>query len=194
MREAFDSLKYKIYADDFRNFGCKTSILFKFHSKRSRLLILLRLCNTLSKVRSSGLWSIIIKIFRKICFVLLNRVEGQLGVEISPFMRIGEGLFLPHPNGIILHGKAIIGKNCTILQQVTIGNTAGKDLNDVAIIGDNVTIGAGAKIIGQCNIGNNVIIGANAVVVKDVPCNSVVAGVPARIISNNVFPAHNSDY
>lgn len=86
---------------------------------------------------------------------------------------------LPHfLNGIIISYYAKIGKNCTILQQVTIAEEDGK----AAEIGDNVMIGAGARIIGDVHIGNNVKIGANAVVVNDVPDNCTAVGVPARII------------
>lgn len=87
---------------------------------------------------------------------------------------------LPHGlNGIIVSYYAHIGKNCTIRQQVTI---AQNDQNKAPYIKDNVVIGAGAKLICDIVIGNNVIIGANAVVVKDVPDNCVVGGVPAKII------------
>lgn len=87
---------------------------------------------------------------------------------------------LPHGlNGIIVSYYAKIGANCVIRQQVTI---AQNDNNEAPTIGDDVVIGAGAKLIGNITIGNNVIIGANAVVTKDVPDNCTVAGVPARII------------
>lgn len=83
---------------------------------------------------------------------------------------------LPHHlNGIIVSHKAIIGRNCTIFHQVTIGSN-GKD-DSAPIIGDNVVIGAGAKIIGGIKIGNNVKIGANAVVSKNIPDNSTVIGI-----------------
>lgn len=86
---------------------------------------------------------------------------------------------LPHYlNGIIVSYYAKIGSNCTINQQVTIA----EDNEKAAVIGDNVFIGTGAKILGNVHIGNNVRIGANAVVVKDVPDNCTVVGIPARIV------------
>jgi serine O-acetyltransferase len=88
--------------------------------------------------------------------------------------------------GVVIHARAVVGRNCIIGQGVTIGGKSG--WYEVPVIGDNVEISAGARIIGPIRIGNNVIIGANAVVVKDVPDNCVVAGVPARIIENNMTP------
>jgi serine O-acetyltransferase len=94
---------------------------------------------------------------------------------------IGSGLFIQHGFSTVISAKSI-GKNCWINQQVTIGNN-GKNINPT--IGSNVWIRAGAKVIGGINIGDNVVIGANAVVVKDVPPNCVVVGVPAYIIKRD---------
>lgn len=92
---------------------------------------------------------------------------------------------LPHHlNGIIISHYAKIGKNCTIFQQVTIAGDTNKE-KKAAVIGDNVLIGAGAKIIGNVVIGNNAKIGANAVVLCDVPDNSTAVGIPAKIVHNN---------
>ena len=85
---------------------------------------------------------------------------------------------------VVIHSRAVIGKNCMIGQGVTIGGKSG--WYEVPVIGDNVIINAGAKIIGPVKIGDNVEIGANAVVVKDVPSNCVVAGIPARILRSNM--------
>lgn len=86
--------------------------------------------------------------------------------------------------GVVIHDKAKIGKHCTIGQNVTIGGRTGH--GGPPIIGDNVYIGPGARLLGGFKVGNNVVIGANAVVIHDVPDNSVVAGVPAKIIKTNV--------
>lgn len=85
---------------------------------------------------------------------------------------------------VVLHARTVIGKNCMIGQGVTIGGKSG--WYEVPVIGDNVHISAGARILGPVRIGNNVIIGANAVVVKDVPDNCIVAGIPAKIIKENI--------
>ncbi|MFT9867395.1 serine O-acetyltransferase [Bacillus mobilis] len=82
--------------------------------------------------------------------------------------------------GVVMHKKAIIGENCLISQQVTIGGRSG--LKELPVVGDNVYIGAGAKVLGAIKVGNNVTIGANAVVITDIPDNAVVAGVPAKVI------------
>lgn len=85
---------------------------------------------------------------------------------------------------VVIHSRTVIGKNCIIGQCVTIGGKSG--WYEVPVIGDNVSISGGAKIIGPVRIGDNVEIGANCVVVKDVPSNCVVAGVPAKILRSNM--------
>lgn len=98
---------------------------------------------------------------------------------------IGKGTKLGYGGiGIVVHARTVVGKNCMIGQGVTIGGKSG--WYEVPVIGDNVEISAGARIIGPVKIGSNVIIGANCVVVKDVPANCVVAGIPARIIKENM--------
>lgn len=97
-----------------------------------------------------------------------------IGKESSVF----NDICLPHLQNIVIGEGVRIGKKCTIFQGVTLGQNRGK----YPIIGDNVIIYAGAKIVGDVYVGNNSIIGANAVVVKTVPDNAIVGGVPAKII------------
>lgn len=98
---------------------------------------------------------------------------------------IGKGTKLGYGGiGVVVHARSVIGKNCMIGQGVTIGGKSG--WYEVPVIGDNVEINAGARILGPIRVGNNVIIGANAVVVKDVPDNCIVAGIPAKIIKENI--------
>jgi serine O-acetyltransferase len=104
--------------------------------------------------------------------------------------KIGEGSKLAYGGmGVVIHERAIIGKNCLIGQGITIGGKSKE--YEVPQIGDNVYIAAGARIIGNVKIGSNVLIGANAVVVKDVPSNCIVAGIPAKVIRENI---NLSDY
>lgn len=112
----------------------------------------------------------------------LIRLQIKYGIEICYKCDIKQGLVLPHFGGITINNKAKIGKNCTILQGVTIGNDKFKGLDNLATIGDDVFIGAGSKIIGGITIGDNVVIGANSVVVKDVPDNAIIGGNPAKIL------------
>ena len=86
--------------------------------------------------------------------------------------------------GVVVHERSIIGENCLISQQVTIGGRAGH-VNPPRI-GNRVYIGAGAKVIGDIIIGNDCVIGANAVVVHDVPDRSVVAGIPAQVLKSDI--------
>jgi serine O-acetyltransferase len=107
----------------------------------------------------------------------------KYGISIPHTTKIGSGFYVGHFGCIIVNDKSVIGKNCNISQGVTIGLACRGKNKGCPIIGDNVYIGPGAKIIGRVNVGNNVAIGANCVVTKDVPDNAVVAGVPGRIIS-----------
>lgn len=100
------------------------------------------------------------------------------GADIPINSKIGGGLLLPHPNGVVIHPDAEIGPNCLIFQQVTIGSRNG---SAPPVIGGHVDIGAGAKLLGSITIGNNVEIGANAVVLADVPDDSIAVGVPAVV-------------
>ena len=85
---------------------------------------------------------------------------------------------MPHPNGIVVHPEARIGKNCLLFQQVTIGTGS---LPGVPTLGGHVEVGAGAKLLGGIKIGDHAVIGANAVVIRDVPARAFVAGVPAQV-------------
>ena len=121
--------------------------------------------------------SILAKIFSLINVILF-------GIEISSRCRIGKGMYLPHTHGTVI-GASEIGANSIIFQGVTLGAKNAdfsykEDLRPK--IGDNVTIGAGAKVLGGIFLGENSKIGANAVVLIDVPANSLAVGIPAKII------------
>ena len=103
------------------------------------------------------------------------------GIEIHPATRLGPGLFIDHGMGIVIGETAEVGENVTLLQGVTLGGTSLKREKRHPTLGDNVVVGAGAKVIGGFTIGDGSRIGAGSVVVREVPANSVVVGVPGRV-------------
>jgi serine O-acetyltransferase len=100
------------------------------------------------------------------------------GADVPINTRIGGGLMMPHPNGIVIHPEASIGPNCLILQQVTLGFGRG----GLPTIGGDVNIGAGAKILGGLHVGDHAVIAAMAVVTSDVPERALMMGIPARMV------------
>ncbi len=117
-----------------------------------------------------------------------ERAKRKTGIEIHPGATLGENIFIDHGNGVVIGETAELKNNITIYQGVTLGGT-GKDTGKRhPTILDNVTIGAGAKVLGPITIGKNVKIGANAVILKDVEENKTIVGIPGKIVekkSNN---------
>ncbi len=103
------------------------------------------------------------------------------GIEIHPGARIGQRLFIDHGMGVVVGETAVIGDDVLLYQGATLGGTGLEKGKRHPTIGNNVVIGAGAKVLGNINVGDNSYIGANAVVIRDVPANSTVVGVPGRI-------------
>jgi serine O-acetyltransferase len=103
------------------------------------------------------------------------------GIEIHPAARLGRGLFIDHGMGIVIGETAEVGDNVSLLQGVTLGGTSTRREKRHPTLQDNVTVGSGAKIIGAITIGENSRVGAGSVVVRDVPPNAVVVGVPGRV-------------
>ena len=104
------------------------------------------------------------------------------GIEIHPAAKIGKGLMIDHGMGVVIGETAEIGDNCTIYQGVTLGGT-GKDVGKRhPTLGNNVMIGAGAKVLGPLNIGDNTKIAANAVVLSDISDNCTAVGIPAKVV------------
>ncbi|MFL0246535.1 serine O-acetyltransferase EpsC [Candidatus Clostridium stratigraminis] len=103
------------------------------------------------------------------------------GIEIHPGAKIGKGLFIDHGMGVVIGETSEIGDNVTLYHGVTLGGTGKESGKRHPTVGNNVIIGAGAKILGPVYVGNNAKIGAGAVVLKDVPANATAVGVPARL-------------
>lgn len=104
------------------------------------------------------------------------------GADIPLACEIGGGLIMPHPNGIVIHMSAVIGPNCLIMQQVTLGTSTGGFPNLVG----HVDVGAGAKLLGPITIGEHARIGAMSLVLKDVSARTTVAGIPAKPLRRSV--------
>ena len=105
------------------------------------------------------------------------------GVEIHPGATLGPGLFIDHGSGVVIGETAEVGSDCTIYHGVTLGGTSLEPGKRHPTVGDRVTIGAGAKVLGPISIGHDSRIGSNAVVVREVKDNSVVVGVPGQVIA-----------
>lgn len=119
----------------------------------------------------------------------LARMLSQLGrlltgVEIHPGAKIGSGLFIDHGMGVVIGETAEIGNDCTLYHGVTLGGTSWQREKRHPTLGDNVVVGAGAKVLGPIVVGNNARIGSNAVVVKDVPADATVIGIPGRVVAS----------
>lgn len=104
---------------------------------------------------------------------------GFCGIDILPQAEIGGGCYIPHGVGLVVGGATVIGEDCTLLQGVTLGE-ADFDSDACPRVGDRVTIGAGAKVLGGITVGDGATIGAGAVVLTDVPAGHIAIGVPAR--------------
>ena len=127
---------------------------------------------------------------RVLAQLLMRRLEYRLGITLPFDTEVGAGLYIGHFGGIVVSPRAVIGRNCNLSQDVTLGQTLRGDRAGAPVIGDGVYIGPGARVIGGIAVGDNVAIGANCVVTKDVPDNAVVVGVPARVVSHDGASAY----
>ena len=122
-----------------------------------------------------GIWHRLMRKAAKARYLLWSIITQS---DIEPRARLGKRLMIPHPNGVVIHEDAVIGDDCMIMQQVTIGMIGD---GEVPTLGNGVYVGAGAKIIGKVHVGDGARVGANAVVTKDVPAGCTAVGVPATI-------------
>ncbi|NEQ39427.1 MAG: serine O-acetyltransferase [Okeania sp. SIO3I5] len=104
------------------------------------------------------------------------------GIEIHPGAVIGQGVFIDHGMGVVIGETAIVGNYCLIYQGVTLGGTGKETGKRHPTLGENVVVGGGAKVLGNINIGSNVRIGASSVVLRDVPSDCTVVGIPGRVV------------
>jgi len=151
------------------NFACVLRILF---TDGTSAVILYRLAKFFQRVYLGPMGWI---------FLELNRVLH--GCVIGRHAQFQEGFVLMHPVGVVINGAVKGGKNIVIESGVVIGAAHNGPNVQVPVLGNDIFIGTGAKILGAIKIGNNVKIGANAVVIKDIPDNVTVVGIPARIIN-----------
>ncbi len=124
--------------------------------------------------------------FYKLHLFFLARLISQIsrgltGIEIHPGAKIGKRFFIDHGMGVVIGETAVIGDDVLLYQGVTLGGTGLEKGKRHPTIGNNVVIGTGAKVLGNITVGDNSYVGANAVVIKDVPANSTIVGVPGRI-------------
>ena len=124
---------------------------------------------------------------------LSQRNRHKSGIEIHPAAQLGKGVFIDHGMGVVIGETTVVGDNCTIYQNVTLGGT-GKDLGKRhPTLGNNVLVGSGAKVLGPFTVGDNARIAAGAVVLREVPANATAVGVPARIVKLNGIRSETLD-
>lgn len=115
---------------------------------------------------------------------LISQIARTLtGIEIHPGAQIGKRLFIDHGMGVVIGETAIIGDDCLIYHQVTLGGMSANDEKRHPTLGNNVMVGTGAKVLGNIHIGDNVKIGANCIVIKDVEAGKTIIGVPGEILT-----------
>ena len=120
---------------------------------------------------------------------LIPRLMSQLGrlvtgVEIHPGARIGQGVFIDHGMGVVIGETAVVGNRCLLYQGVTLGGTGKQSGQRHPVLGENVVVGAGAKVLGGISVGANTRIGAGSVLLRDVDADCTVVGVPGRVFTN----------
>lgn len=122
-----------------------------------------------------------------------QRALRKTGIEIHPGATIGKGLFIDHGSGVVIGETTEIGDDCTIYQNVTLGGTGKETGKRHPTLGNNVMVGAGARVLGPFKVGDNSKIAANAVVLSEVPPNCTAVGVPARIVKRDGMRVNDLD-
>lgn len=122
-----------------------------------------------------------------------QKARKRTGIEIHPGAKIGKGLFIDHGSGVVIGETTVIGDNVTLYQGVTLGGTGKEVGKRHPTLCDNVMVSAGAKLLGSFTVGENAKIGAGSVVLKEVPPNSTVVGVPGRVIKRDQVKIPRTD-
>ena len=126
--------------------------------------------------------------------LISNISRFMTGIEIHPGAKIGKGLFIDHGMGVVIGETAEIGNNVTMYHGVTLGGTGNEKGKRHPTVGDNVVIGAGAKVLGNIYIGSGTRIGANSVVLRSTSPNSTVVGIPAKEVNKNSKITYLDEY
>jgi serine O-acetyltransferase len=119
-----------------------------------------------------------------LAFHLQSRISERFGLDIHPAARIGKGVMIDHATSVVIGETAVVGDDCSLLHEVTLGGTGASHEDRHPKVGRGVLIGAGAKVLGNIKIGDNARIAAGSVVLKPVPAGCTVAGVPAKIVGD----------
>jgi serine O-acetyltransferase len=179
---SFREVAYLIHSD-----------VYRYHGRCNKWLVLRDLCSGIGcrymiwtrlclYFQSKGVWFrpwyVVARLFQRSCMF-------KFGIDIPHTTRIGPGFYIGHFGTIVVSDQAVIGRNCNISPGVTIGAVFRGPRSGAPVIGDNVYLGPGSKVVGKVTIGSNVAIGANCVVTRDVPDHAVVVGIPGKVISEN---------
>lgn len=178
----FKEYRYLVLSDLYRYTGqAKTGLFLKnfIIGEGFRFSFWMRTCRYVSEN------SLLKYTFYPFVRLIFRRSRIKYGISISHRCNIGPGLFIGHIGGIVVNEGSVIGRNCNLSHEVTIGKITIGKRKGTPVLGDNIYIGPGAKVIGGIEIGNDTAIGANSVVTKNVDDMTVVAGIPATILNEN---------
>jgi serine O-acetyltransferase len=143
-----------------------------------RALVVHRFGNWRMDVRSKLLRAPLSLMYRS----LYRFVRNQYGIELPYTAKVGRRVSIDHQSGIVVHGASVIGDDCRIRHNTTLGVRTVEDLDGAPVLGARVDVGAGAVIVGRITLGEGASVGANAVVLRDVPAGALAVGVPAKIV------------
>ncbi len=186
----FRELRRHLRADLFRYHGSSgfRQFLYSFFREPGfKFTFWMRLCKFLYRRRLSWLG-----LYYPARF-LYSHYRFKYGIHIDFTTVIGPGFYICHVGAIVINRRCVIGKNCNLSHEVTLGYKSRGEKKGCPTVGDNVYIAPGAKLIGNITVGDRVAIGANSVVTKDVPENGVVVGIPGKVISDEGSEGYVND-